>query len=569
MKYLIPEWDDLVDTGYDFINDAHSPEHRLDGKNHDFYMWDIFGVDKVPFDGVLVSRMTIQKNKKKYQNAVDKGIHKILRLPDDFEILGDCGAFGYIDQTIPPFDPVEILQYYSDLGFNYGVSVDHLVVPQFENQKDNRMLITYENGVKAFQEWKKKFREDFQLIVALQGWEISDYLKMYRNFIDLGVDHFGFGGLARSPTPYIMNLVDELIMEIKGSKNTPSYLHFFGLARFDLFKKYSELEDLGTNVGFDSASYLRKAWLSSPKSQSNYITIEGKGYTAIRVPFVQEDESKDEGQNKELSLKYLEQECLKKLRLYDAGKEELETVVSQLTDFNKAIKADPGLVNHYRRTLSEKPWKKCECPICRNIGIDVIIFRGNNRNRRRGFHNVYSFYNIFKNKRVWDNLTNKKQGIRKIDLSTLKKGDKILIVTECTKRKLNYDGTIIAKAKYMYQGRIFKVVRKYSETMGFPYVIISAKYGLVIPDENISGYEKVLRTNEDVENIRSTVETKLKPIIDEYDKIVVIAGDKYRRVLSNLLDARFNSIKSKGYGDLCRIIEQAIPKDKTLIEYLK
>ena len=27
-------------------------------------------------------------------------------------------------------------------------------------------------------------------------------------------------------------------------------------------------------------------------------------------------------------------------------------------------------------------------------GIDVVIFRGNNRNRRRGFHNTYVFYQL-------------------------------------------------------------------------------------------------------------------------------------------------------------------------------
>ena len=32
--------------------------------------------------------------------------------------------------------------------------------------------------------------------------------------------------------------------------------------------------------------------------------------------------------------------------------------------------------------------------ICKEIGMDVIIFRGNNRNRRRGFHNTFVFYKL-------------------------------------------------------------------------------------------------------------------------------------------------------------------------------
>jgi hypothetical protein len=50
----------------------------------------------------------------------------------------------------------------------------------------------------------------------------------------------------------------------------------------------------------------------------------------------------------------------------------------------------------YQRTLTDKPWQTCGCPICETIGVEVIIFRGNNRNRRRGFHNVKVFYDQFR-----------------------------------------------------------------------------------------------------------------------------------------------------------------------------
>ena len=35
------------------------------------------------------------------------------------------------------------------------------------------------------------------------------------------------------------------------------------------------------------------------------------------------------------------------------------------------------------------------CEICQKWGVEVAVFRGNNRNRRRGFHNTYVFYKIF------------------------------------------------------------------------------------------------------------------------------------------------------------------------------
>ena len=36
--------------------------------------------------------------------------------------------------------------------------------------------------------------------------------------------------------------------------------------------------------------------------------------------------------------------------------------------------------------------KDCPCEICRRLGIHVMLFRGAERNRRRGFHNLFVFY---------------------------------------------------------------------------------------------------------------------------------------------------------------------------------
>jgi hypothetical protein len=570
VKYFIPEWNDRVDPGYDFVNDTTSLEHKLDPFKNDAYIWDIFGVDKVPVDGVLVSRIILEQDKKKHQFALSEGIHKALRLPETFEIIGDCGSFGYVDEEKPRYDPIETLSYYSRMGFNYGVTVDHLVVPKHKRYKEYRMKITFENAIKSFDEWKRKYKNDFQLIMAVQGWSISDYLNFYRNYLDLGASHIGFGGLARSPTSFIIKLIDELKREIKESRKSPEYIHFFGLARFALFPKFKELEELGVKVGFDSASYLRKAWLSAPTSQLNYLSLDGKGYTAIRIPFVgkNREKSKQIKMQDENVLKNLEQQCLNELRLYDKGEIDIKKVIATISQFYKALGQKTELIIYYKRTLEDKPWKKCSCPICSKIGIEVIIFRGNNRNRRRGFHNTYVFYRVLKDPQKWSAFINQNGKDAEFQLLSLKKGDKVLIITECSKEKIGYTSSVKAPAKIMYQGRLFKTVKEYAEAMGFDYVIISAKYGLVFPDEIIEGYEKVLQTIEDVEKIRPIVEERLRPILDGYEKILVIAGEKYRETLRNLWDERFIIVKSRGYGDLCRIIRKALPKERSLLEFM-
>jgi hypothetical protein len=269
-----------------------------------------------------------------------------------------------------------------------------------------------------------------------------------------------------------------------------------------------------------------------------------------------------------MELTKMEQETLNQLRLYDKGETDLENAISILSKFAKAISAPPELIKFYKRTLEEKPWKLCECPICKKIGIDVVIFRGNNRNRRRGFHNIYTFYNVLKNPQLWTLFIKKPVEELEFDLTSLRKGDRVLIITECSKQKLGYNSSVKKMAKDMYRGRLFKAVRKFCERMEFDYVIISAKHGLIFPEQIIEGYEKEIQTNKDVENIRSVVEGKLKLILEKYDKIIVVAGEKYRRVLQGVWDDRFISVRSKGYGDLCRIIENATERTESLLKYV-
>ena len=45
-----------------------------------------------------------------------------------------------------------------------------------------------------------------------------------------------------------------------------------------------------------------------------------------------------------------------------------------------------------RTVLEDQPWKRCPCQICRHLGIHVVLFRGAERNRRRGFHNLFVTY---------------------------------------------------------------------------------------------------------------------------------------------------------------------------------
>lgn len=81
---------------------------------------------------------------------------------------------------------------------------------------------------------------------------------------------------------------------------------------------------------------------------------------------------------------------------YDKGALSLEKALDAVLAYERlhsGEKEADKIRADYERTLGERPWKQCQCNICQAIGINVIIFRGAERNRRRGFHNIQVLYN--------------------------------------------------------------------------------------------------------------------------------------------------------------------------------
>jgi hypothetical protein len=53
---------------------------------------------------------------------------------------------------------------------------------------------------------------------------------------------------------------------------------------------------------------------------------------------------------------------------------------------------DNHFIEKHDALLNARPWEKCRCPVCRDMGIEVAVFRGTGRNKRRGFHNTWVLY---------------------------------------------------------------------------------------------------------------------------------------------------------------------------------
>jgi hypothetical protein len=204
----------------------------------------------------------------------------------------------------------------------------------------------------------------------------------------MGYDYIGLGGLVRSTTDELIRVITAVREKIPPETR----IHLFGVARPKGIYRFAELGV--TSV--DSASYLRRAWMN----RQNYLTSDGQFYAAIRIPEAEKSfRSKRmvlEGRASLEEVSRLELSCLRAVRAFDRGEATVQATLDSIMEYDCLItKERPDHEALIRRTLEDSPWRNCDCEICRTDGIEVAIFRGNNRNRRRGFHNTYVFYRMF------------------------------------------------------------------------------------------------------------------------------------------------------------------------------
>jgi hypothetical protein len=408
IKYFIPDWDDRYDPFFNFGEDDFSPQHKANIKN-DVYAHELLAAP--PYDGILYSLGNLFASINSTDNLENVTIKGRSTVQDYFNLqnaktelkcFGDCGAFNYINLDEPPekFTPENIAFLYNKLGFDYGVSVDHLVVETIVEkdgkEKKRRILIKKEkqariklslDNAEKFLHTCKNNNYTFMPIGSAQGDSPKSYKKSVEALVEMGYEYIALGGLVRRNTKSILQIVKTISPALKGQK-----LHLLGVIRPNCIEEFKKL---GVS-SVDSASFLRKAWL---RSGQNYISSDGDTwYTALRVPIV--NEVRTRVQKKMFhsdDIEKMEKNCLQTLKAYERREVDVETALEVLLNYDSLFVRNgydgTGLEENYRRTLYDRPWEQCPCPMCRQLGIDILIFRKTNRNKRRGLHNTWVFYN--------------------------------------------------------------------------------------------------------------------------------------------------------------------------------
>jgi hypothetical protein len=164
-------------------------------------------------------------------------------------------------------------------------------------------------------------------------------------------------------------------------------LHLLGITRCENVEAFAAC---GV-TSFDSTSPFRQSFKDD---RDNYYALD-RTYTALRVPQVDGNPKLKAriraGQVRQTTALKLEGECLRALRRYDARDLRAGAVLKALRAYDELCDGRKDRTDDYREILDDRPWRKCRCGICERTGIEVAIFRGAERNKRRGFHNLHVF----------------------------------------------------------------------------------------------------------------------------------------------------------------------------------
>ncbi|MEU7757645.1 tRNA-guanine transglycosylase DpdA [Micromonospora aurantiaca (nom. illeg.)] len=399
MRFFFPDSQDQVDPGFDFVTEERDP-FRVRQRD-DLYAHEV--LTQAPFDGLLVSKAIVDGKAGggtgKYTAAqrhrlYREGARRFFRLDrghTPLKIMGDCGAFSYVAEEYPPYSVDEVIDFYDGCGFHYGIAVDHVIF-QYEPKtiRDDeraaewvrRQEITLALAADFWQRCKAR-RVCFTPLGVAQGWSPQSYADAVVALQRIGYQRIALGGMVPLKTQEIL----ACLAAIDQVREPTTQLHLLGISRCD------DVPTFATHgvTSFDSTSPFRQAFKDD---RDNYYTPTGT-YVALRVPQVDGNPKLKarirSGEISQAQALALERTALTRLRQYDADEIEVDPVVQALVDYSVVWDGKSDRSAQYRATLTDRPWRDCPCDLCKAIGIEVVIFRGTERNKRRGFHNLYVF----------------------------------------------------------------------------------------------------------------------------------------------------------------------------------
>lgn len=400
--YFFPDSVDTVDPGYDFEREAYGP-HRV-RQHTEAYAHE--ALETAPYDGVLVSmamagfrsgaagRAPSRYTEAQRYRLFYSGVRRFFRLDEcggarRLLAMGDTGAYAYAYDDDPPITAAETLDFYDTVGFDLGLAPDHLVPgfvadgegdvdPEWRRRRDTSLTLA-----RTFLDEHGRRGSPLVPIGVAQGWSPASYAESLQSLERMGYDYVALGGLAPLGTASILACLDA----VGRARRSSTRIHLLGLARPECLAVSGRL---GV-ASIDTTTPLRQAFIDD---KHNYHAPEGH-YLAVRVPSWEgnprlERRVREQGVPR-TEARALERAALDAVRRYGRRRLSLSRALDAVRVYETLFNGRDQ-TEAYARVLEARPWEACPCRICRALGIEVVLFRGAERNRRRGFHNLYVFH---------------------------------------------------------------------------------------------------------------------------------------------------------------------------------
>jgi hypothetical protein len=401
VRFFFPDSQDQIDPTFDFTTEERSM-YRIRQRD-DRYAHEALRAP--PFDGILISKAimdgvpgaagkyTLAQRHRLYRVGVREFFRLDMGLGPRLATMGDCGAFSYVREDKPPYAIDEVIDFYSEAGIDLGISVDHVILgydPAADLDRSHPQRVPWKRRQKLTLDLADRFlarcrarRAGFEPLGVAQGWSPTSYAAAVVRLQAMGYRRIALGGMVPLKTAEILTC----LAAIDDIRDRHTQLHLLGITR---------CENVGVFAArgvtsFDSTSPFRQSFKDD---RDNYYALS-RTYTALRVPQVDGNPKLKgrirAGQVSQSTALRLEADCLRSLRRYDAGEIGSSSVLRVLRTYEELCDGRKDRRDEYREILEDRPWKRCRCGICEQAGVDVAIFRGAERNKRRGFHNLYVF----------------------------------------------------------------------------------------------------------------------------------------------------------------------------------
>jgi hypothetical protein len=326
VDFFFPDSQDQIDPSYDFERESSSPDRVR--QRDDRYAHEV--ITPAPYTGVLLSKALVDGPGSKYTFAQRHrlyrlGVRRFFRLDacegPRLATLGDCGAFNYVREEKPPYSVEEVVDFYEECGFDYGISVDHVILGYIPDATDvvrplreapqewvDRQELTLEYAA-DFLRRHRATGATFTPLGVAQGWSPSSYAHSVQVLQQIGYSFIALGGMV----PLKTTEIEACLSAIEDVRHPETHFHLLGITRTELVKHY---ERYGV-TSFDSTSPFRQAFKDD---RDNFYSPERK-YVAVRVMQVDANNRLKRrvlaGELDQIQGRTLERSCLDSLAAYD------------------------------------------------------------------------------------------------------------------------------------------------------------------------------------------------------------------------------------------------------------